>query len=55
MSDSNKLFLNPFYEGLSKKFILLIILLLIVECRGGSGWNLGKSLRKISKETARVL
>lgn len=38
-----------------KKFILLKIQLLIMEYKGGSGQNAGKSLRKISKETGGML
>lgn len=39
-----------------KKFVLLKIQLLIREYKeGGPGWNPGKSLRKMSKKTARML
>lgn len=37
MSIPDKLFPNPLYDSLSKKFILLKIQLLIIEYKGGLG------------------
>lgn len=55
MSVPDKLFSNLFCDGVSKTFVVLTIQFLIIDYKGGLGWNPGKSLRKVSKEMARML
>lgn len=53
VSIPDKLFSNPLYNGLSKKFVKNLVV--HYRLQGGSGWNPGKSLRKVRKEMVRML
>lgn len=53
MSIPDKLFSNPLYDGLSKKFVKNLVV--HYRLQSGSGWNLGTSLRKVRKEMVRML